>query len=168
MYLAQKGRTEADLAAVLWDKNWTAQAELYDDLDVIWERSVAYPPELKRLHSHIINENTAASRRCHMRTWTPSPQSGASSGPRRRRSPVSPPCPTSPPRSDRQACGTVFPPSASLSGPTAVRHRSASARTAATRRRTRPTRPSSRSPSLDRTSFTTPGPKWPLSWCKCC
>ncbi|KAJ7190776.1 RNA ligase-domain-containing protein [Mycena pura] len=57
-YLAQKGRTEADLASVLWGNNWTAVAELCDDS--FEEHVLAYPPELTGLHLHGINESTRA------------------------------------------------------------------------------------------------------------
>ncbi|KAJ6470429.1 RNA ligase-domain-containing protein [Mycena sanguinolenta] len=56
--LAQKGRTEADLAAVLWEKNWTAVAELCDDS--FEEHVLAYPPEMTGLHLHGLNESTEA------------------------------------------------------------------------------------------------------------
>ncbi|KAJ6470423.1 RNA ligase [Mycena sanguinolenta] len=57
-YLAQKGQTEADLAAVLWGKNWTAVAELCDDS--FEEHVLAYPPEITGLHLHGLNESTKA------------------------------------------------------------------------------------------------------------
>ncbi|KAJ7133354.1 RNA ligase [Mycena epipterygia] len=57
-YLAQKGRTEADLAGVLWKNNWTAIAELCDDS--FEEHVLAYPPELTGLHLHGLNESTKA------------------------------------------------------------------------------------------------------------
>ncbi|KAJ7732925.1 RNA ligase-domain-containing protein [Mycena maculata] len=57
-YLAQKGRTEADLAAVLWERNLTAIAELCDDS--FEEHVLAYPPELTGLHLHGLNERTKA------------------------------------------------------------------------------------------------------------
>ncbi|KAK7039680.1 tRNA ligase [Favolaschia claudopus] len=57
-YLAQNGRTEADLAKLLWDKNWTAVAELCDDS--FEEHVLAYPPELTGLHLHGLNESTKA------------------------------------------------------------------------------------------------------------
>ncbi|KAJ7104359.1 RNA ligase [Mycena belliarum] len=57
-YLAQKGRTEADLAAVLWERNLTAVAELCDDS--FEEHVLAYPPELTGLHLHGLNESTKA------------------------------------------------------------------------------------------------------------
>ncbi|KAJ7036756.1 RNA ligase-domain-containing protein [Mycena alexandri] len=57
-YLAEKGRTEADLAGVLWEKNLTAIAELCDDS--FEEHVLAYPPELTGLHLHGLNERTKA------------------------------------------------------------------------------------------------------------
>ncbi|KAJ7689795.1 RNA ligase [Mycena rosella] len=57
-YLTQKGRTEADLARVLWEKNWTAVAELCDDS--FEEHVLAYPPEHTGLHLHGLNESTKA------------------------------------------------------------------------------------------------------------
>ncbi|KAJ6595037.1 RNA ligase [Mycena vulgaris] len=57
-YLEQKGRTEAELAAVLWEKNLTAVAELCDDS--FEEHVLAYPPELTGLHLHGLNESTTA------------------------------------------------------------------------------------------------------------
>ncbi|KAJ6617467.1 RNA ligase-domain-containing protein [Mycena sp. CBHHK59/15] len=55
-YLALKGRTEADLAAVLWKNNWTAIAELCDDS--FEEHVLAYPEHLTGLHLHGLNEST--------------------------------------------------------------------------------------------------------------
>ncbi|KAJ7693225.1 RNA ligase-domain-containing protein, partial [Mycena rosella] len=60
IHLAQKGRTEADLAAILWENNWTALAELHDDSDPRWERLIPTSPELRGLHLHTINESTSA------------------------------------------------------------------------------------------------------------
>ncbi|KAJ7769961.1 RNA ligase-domain-containing protein [Mycena metata] len=57
-YLAEIGRTEADLAGVLWEKNLTAIAELCDDS--FEEHVLAYPPELTGLHLHGLNERTKA------------------------------------------------------------------------------------------------------------
>ncbi|KAJ7151347.1 RNA ligase-domain-containing protein [Mycena crocata] len=57
-YFAQKGRTEADFAAVLWKRNLTAVAELCDDS--FEEHVLAYPPELTGLHLHGLNESTKA------------------------------------------------------------------------------------------------------------
>ncbi|KAK0212522.1 RNA ligase [Desarmillaria ectypa] len=59
-YLAQKGRTEADLAKRLWNSNWTAVAELCDDS--FEEHVLPYPPELTGLHLHGINESTKSFR----------------------------------------------------------------------------------------------------------
>ncbi|KAJ7359383.1 RNA ligase [Mycena albidolilacea] len=58
-YLAQNGRTEADLARVLWEKNWTAVAELCDDS--FEEHVLPYPPELTGLHLHGLNTSTLSS-----------------------------------------------------------------------------------------------------------
>ncbi|KAF9237729.1 RNA ligase-domain-containing protein [Melanogaster broomeanus] len=55
MHLAAKGKTEEGLAAVLWEKNWTAVAELCDD--TFEEHVLPYPPEKSGLHLHGINEN---------------------------------------------------------------------------------------------------------------
>ncbi|KAG5731794.1 hypothetical protein E4T56_gene1573 [Termitomyces sp. T112] len=55
-YLAQKGRTEEDLAKRLWEKNWTAVAELCDDS--FEEHVLAYPPEKTGLHLHGLNVAT--------------------------------------------------------------------------------------------------------------
>ncbi|KAF8893696.1 RNA ligase-domain-containing protein [Gymnopilus junonius] len=52
-YLDKLGKTEADLAAVLWEKNWTAIAELCDDS--FEEHVLAYPPEKTGLHLHGLN-----------------------------------------------------------------------------------------------------------------
>ncbi|KAJ6562573.1 RNA ligase-domain-containing protein [Mycena capillaripes] len=57
-YLVEKGRTEADLANVLWENNWTAVAELCDDS--FEEHVLAYPPEMTGLHLHGLNESTKA------------------------------------------------------------------------------------------------------------
>ncbi|KAF8132467.1 RNA ligase-domain-containing protein [Boletus edulis] len=54
-HLASTGKTEEQLAAVLWEKNWTAVAELCDD--DFEEHVLAYPPEKSGLHLHGINEN---------------------------------------------------------------------------------------------------------------
>ncbi|KAJ7594862.1 RNA ligase-domain-containing protein [Mycena floridula] len=59
-YLAQKGRTEEDLAGVLWKNNWTAISELCDDS--FEEHVLPYPPERTGLHLHGINECTKAFR----------------------------------------------------------------------------------------------------------
>ncbi|KAL1742460.1 RNA ligase-domain-containing protein [Schizophyllum fasciatum] len=55
-YLSQKGRTQADLAKVLWDNNWTAVAELCDDN--FEEHVLRIPPELTGLHLHGLNVAT--------------------------------------------------------------------------------------------------------------
>lgn len=57
-YFAALGRSEADLAAVLWDKNWTAVAELCDDS--FEEHVLPYPSELTGLHLHGLNVNSKA------------------------------------------------------------------------------------------------------------
>ncbi|KAF9039447.1 hypothetical protein BDZ89DRAFT_1100303 [Hymenopellis radicata] len=57
-YFADKGRTEADFAKVLWDNNWTAVAELCDDS--FEEHVLATAPELTGLHLHGINACTKA------------------------------------------------------------------------------------------------------------
>ncbi|KAG6889608.1 hypothetical protein C0995_016134 [Termitomyces sp. Mi166 len=57
-YLAQKGRTEEDLAKRLWENNWTAVAELCDDS--FEEHVLAYPPEKTGLHLHGLNVSTKA------------------------------------------------------------------------------------------------------------
>ncbi|KAF8837968.1 hypothetical protein BDN67DRAFT_972227 [Paxillus ammoniavirescens] len=54
-HLTAKGKEEEELAAVLWEKNWTAIAELCDDS--FEEHVLAYPPEKSGLHLHGINEN---------------------------------------------------------------------------------------------------------------
>ncbi|KIY68086.1 hypothetical protein CYLTODRAFT_436728 [Cylindrobasidium torrendii FP15055 ss-10] len=55
-YFDKKGRTEAEMAQVLWDNNWTAIAELCDD--DFEEHVLAVPPELTGLHLHGINTCT--------------------------------------------------------------------------------------------------------------
>ncbi|KAF9460265.1 RNA ligase [Collybia nuda] len=55
-YLEQKEKTEADLAAHLWENNWTAIAELCDDS--FEEHVLAYPPERTGLHLHGLNVAT--------------------------------------------------------------------------------------------------------------
>ncbi|GLB39397.1 putative tRNA ligase [Lyophyllum shimeji] len=57
-HLQKVGRTEEQLAARLWEKNWTAIAELCDDS--FEEHVLAYPPEKTGLHLHGINESTKA------------------------------------------------------------------------------------------------------------
>ncbi|KAF6753914.1 RNA ligase-domain-containing protein [Ephemerocybe angulata] len=52
-YLEAKGRTEADLARVLWDNRWTAVAELCDDS--FEEHVLPYPPSKTGLHLHGLN-----------------------------------------------------------------------------------------------------------------
>ncbi|KAJ7459364.1 RNA ligase-domain-containing protein [Mycena latifolia] len=59
--LEHKGRTMAQLASVLWEKNWTAVTDLYGDTG---EHIVTYPPELRGLHLCGLNESTAAFRTC--------------------------------------------------------------------------------------------------------
>ncbi|KAF8555611.1 hypothetical protein OG21DRAFT_1507500 [Imleria badia] len=54
-HLASKGKTEEQLAAVLWEKHWTAIAELCDD--DFEEHVLAYPPDKSGLYLHGINEN---------------------------------------------------------------------------------------------------------------
>ncbi|KAF7364146.1 tRNA ligase [Mycena sanguinolenta] len=57
-YLEQKGKSEADFAARLWENNWTAIAELCDDS--FEEHVLAYPPDKTGLHLHGLNTSTAA------------------------------------------------------------------------------------------------------------
>ncbi|KAF8804425.1 hypothetical protein BYT27DRAFT_7169897 [Phlegmacium glaucopus] len=52
-YLRNKGKTEADLAARLWESNLTAIAELCDDS--FEEHVLGYPPEKTGLHLHGLN-----------------------------------------------------------------------------------------------------------------
>ncbi|KAI6021729.1 RNA ligase-domain-containing protein [Pisolithus microcarpus] len=59
-HLADKGKTEEQLATVLWEKRWTAVAELCDDN--FEEHVLAYPPEKAGLHLHGINESHKAFR----------------------------------------------------------------------------------------------------------
>ncbi|KAH7922921.1 hypothetical protein BV22DRAFT_1197072 [Leucogyrophana mollusca] len=54
-HLAEKGKLEEDLAKTLWEKNWTAIAELCDDS--FEEHVLPYPAEKSGLHLHGINEN---------------------------------------------------------------------------------------------------------------
>ncbi|KAJ2925172.1 hypothetical protein H1R20_g11912, partial [Candolleomyces eurysporus] len=56
MYLEQRERTEADMAAVLWKNRWTAVAELCDDS--FEEHVLPYAPEKTGLHLHGINVST--------------------------------------------------------------------------------------------------------------
>ncbi|KAJ6575779.1 RNA ligase [Mycena vulgaris] len=57
-YLAEKGRTEAQFAGVLWENNWTAIAELCDDS--FEEHVLAYPADRTGLHLHGLNTSTTA------------------------------------------------------------------------------------------------------------
>ena len=77
-HLESKGKTEEQLAAVLWEKNWTAIAEVSSSLGVpcsriltvppLWklcdddfeEHVLAYPPDKSGLYLHGINENCKA------------------------------------------------------------------------------------------------------------
>ncbi|KAI0674682.1 RNA ligase-domain-containing protein [Trametes maxima] len=52
-HLADCGKTEEDLARTLWDKNWTAVAELCDDS--FEEHVLPYGPEKTGLHLHGLN-----------------------------------------------------------------------------------------------------------------
>ncbi|KAI5476406.1 tRNA ligase [Pseudohyphozyma bogoriensis] len=55
-HLAKVGKTKADLANELWEKELTAVAELCDDS--FEEHVLAYPPHLTGLHLHGLNHNT--------------------------------------------------------------------------------------------------------------
>ncbi|KZT07913.1 uncharacterized protein LAESUDRAFT_724384 [Laetiporus sulphureus 93-53] len=57
-HLADKGKTDQQLAAVLWEKNWTAVAELCDDS--FEEHVLPYSKEKTGLHLHGLNECTRA------------------------------------------------------------------------------------------------------------
>ncbi|KAJ7177003.1 RNA ligase [Mycena filopes] len=73
-YLEQKGKTEADLAGVLWENSWTAVAEVHtfhvvlpflQSLtapqlcdDSFEEHVLPYPPHLTGLHLHGLNTST--------------------------------------------------------------------------------------------------------------
>ncbi|KAJ7268196.1 RNA ligase-domain-containing protein [Mycena haematopus] len=57
-YFEQKGKSEAELAARLWENNWTAIAELCDDS--FEEHVLGYPPDKTGLHLHGLNSSTAA------------------------------------------------------------------------------------------------------------
>ncbi|KAI6101536.1 RNA ligase-domain-containing protein [Pisolithus croceorrhizus] len=57
-HLADRGKTEEQLAATLWEKRWTAVAELCDDN--FEEHVLPYPPEKSGLHLHGINETHKA------------------------------------------------------------------------------------------------------------
>ncbi|KIM36560.1 hypothetical protein M413DRAFT_449100 [Hebeloma cylindrosporum] len=52
-YLTKLGKEEKDMAQELWDKNWTAIAELCDDN--FEEHVLGYPPEKTGLHLHGLN-----------------------------------------------------------------------------------------------------------------
>ncbi|KAH7105981.1 RNA ligase-domain-containing protein [Auriculariales sp. MPI-PUGE-AT-0066] len=54
-HLAVKGRTQADFAATLWDKNWTAVFELCDDS--FEEHVLPIPKDKTGLHLHGINSS---------------------------------------------------------------------------------------------------------------
>ncbi|KAI6025548.1 RNA ligase-domain-containing protein [Pisolithus marmoratus] len=57
-HLAARGHTEEQLATTLWEKKWTAVAELCDDS--FEEHVLPYPPEKSGLHLHGINETHKA------------------------------------------------------------------------------------------------------------
>ncbi|KAF8225851.1 RNA ligase [Tricholoma matsutake] len=57
-YLAERNKTEEQLAGRLWENNWTAITELCDDS--FEEHVLGYPPEKTGLHLHGINEATKA------------------------------------------------------------------------------------------------------------
>ncbi|KAL4068638.1 RNA ligase-domain-containing protein [Scleroderma yunnanense] len=57
-HLAEKGKSEEELAAALWERRWTAVAELCDDN--FEEHVLPYPPEKSGLHLHGINETRKA------------------------------------------------------------------------------------------------------------
>ncbi|KII91379.1 hypothetical protein PLICRDRAFT_105688 [Plicaturopsis crispa FD-325 SS-3] len=57
-HLASKDKTEEQLAATLWENNWTAIAELCDD--DFEEHVLSYPPEKTGLHLHGLNWSTKA------------------------------------------------------------------------------------------------------------
>ncbi|EIW74468.1 RNA ligase [Coniophora puteana RWD-64-598 SS2] len=56
-HLEKKGKATEQLAKTLWEKKWTAVAELCDDS--FEEHVLPYPPEKSGLHLHGINESTA-------------------------------------------------------------------------------------------------------------
>ncbi|KAK2464077.1 hypothetical protein APHAL10511_003907 [Amanita phalloides] len=56
LYLAQKGKTEQELAKTLWDNSWTAISELCDDS--FEEHVLPYPPDKRGLYLHGINTCT--------------------------------------------------------------------------------------------------------------
>ncbi|KAF9788576.1 RNA ligase-domain-containing protein [Thelephora terrestris] len=62
-HLKKAGKTAEQLAATLWEKNWTAISELCDD--DFEEHVLAYSPEKSGLHLHGINENTKDFRTQH-------------------------------------------------------------------------------------------------------
>ncbi|KAH7910961.1 RNA ligase-domain-containing protein [Hygrophoropsis aurantiaca] len=55
-HLTDKGKSEKELSARLWENNWTAVAELCDDS--FEEHVLSYSVEKSGLHLHGINENT--------------------------------------------------------------------------------------------------------------
>lgn len=55
-HLEEKGKTEEQLASRLWEKNWTAIAELCDDS--FEEHVLPYPAEKSGLHLHGINKTS--------------------------------------------------------------------------------------------------------------
>ncbi|KAI0030279.1 RNA ligase-domain-containing protein [Vararia minispora EC-137] len=57
-HLARVGRTKADLAQTLWEKNWTAVAELCDD--EFEEHVLPYSRDKSGLHLHGLNASTGA------------------------------------------------------------------------------------------------------------
>ncbi|EGN92568.1 hypothetical protein SERLA73DRAFT_99105 [Serpula lacrymans var. lacrymans S7.3] len=59
-HLADKGKTEEQFASTLWEKNWTAIAELCDDS--FEEHVLPYSSDKSGLHLHGFNETTKAFR----------------------------------------------------------------------------------------------------------
>ncbi|KZV62827.1 hypothetical protein PENSPDRAFT_657792 [Peniophora sp. CONT] len=57
-HLKSVGKTKEDLAKVLWEKNWTAVAELCDD--EFEEHVLPYPRDKAGLHLHGLNNNNGA------------------------------------------------------------------------------------------------------------
>ncbi|KAJ7696944.1 RNA ligase-domain-containing protein [Mycena rosella] len=57
-YFERMGKTEEQLAARLWENNWTAIAELCDDS--FEEHVLGYAPEVTGLHLHGLNSSTKA------------------------------------------------------------------------------------------------------------
>ncbi|EIN08726.1 hypothetical protein PUNSTDRAFT_67333 [Punctularia strigosozonata HHB-11173 SS5] len=55
-HLASKGKAPEELARTLWEKNWTAVAELCDDS--FEEHVLPYGPEVTGLHLHGLNANS--------------------------------------------------------------------------------------------------------------